>query len=91
MSSLLPVTFRFPEALAPTANRVAILGPFNGWNPNVHLLSKTPERWWTITLFLAPGRTVYCFNVDGAMWLDPNDEGRVPNSWGSEYSARVVG
>jgi len=24
------------------------------------------------------------------MWLDPADEGRVPNGWGSEYSIRHV-
>jgi hypothetical protein len=24
------------------------------------------------------------------MWLDPADEGRVPNGWGSEYSVRHV-
>jgi len=44
-----------------------------------------------ITLYLPPGRTIYCFNVDGAYWLDPDDDGRVPNGWGSEYSVRHVG
>jgi len=33
---------------------------------------------------------VYYFDVDGAYWLDPNDDGRVPNAWGSEYSVRHV-
>jgi len=89
--SLVPVTFQFPLTLAPEANRVAIRGPFNGWNPNTHLLSKAREDCWTITLYLPPGRVIYCFDVDGAAWLDPNDEGRVPNCWGSEYSVRVVG
>jgi hypothetical protein len=28
--------------------------------------------------------------VDGAMWLDPEDEGRLPNGWGSEYSLRHI-
>jgi hypothetical protein len=24
------------------------------------------------------------------MWLDPEDEGRLPNGWGSEYSVRHI-
>jgi len=87
---IIPATFRFPGALAPKATRVAILGPFNGWDPTAHLLTKPTEGYWTITLYLPPGRTVYCFEVDGAYWLDPNDEGRIPNGWGSEYSVRFV-
>jgi hypothetical protein len=41
-------------------------------------------------VYLPPGRVLYSFWVDGMMWLDPNDEGRVPNAWGSEYSVRYV-
>jgi 1,4-alpha-glucan branching enzyme len=90
-TTIVPVTFRFPCAAATSANHVAILGPFNGWNPKIHPLTKTPEGYWVIKLYLPPGRMVYCFDVDGALWLDPNDDGRIPNSWGSEYSIRYVG
>ena len=89
-ATVVPVTFRFPCTLAPTASRVSIVGPFNGWNPTAHRMARTPEGQWTITLYLGPGRTVYCFDVDGTYWLDPHDEGRVPNGWGSEYSVRFV-
>ena len=89
-ATVVPVTFRFPCALAPTASRVSIVGPFNEWNPKTHLMTRTPQGHWTITLYLGPGRTVYCFDVDGTYWLDPHDEGRVPNGWGSEYSVRFV-
>lgn len=89
-SELVRVTFRFPSALAPAANRIAIVGTFNGWSPKVHHLTKTPEDGWVIKIFLPPGRTVYYFDVDGACWLDPNDEGRIPNGWGSEYSVRYI-
>ena len=85
-----PVTFRFPRAVSPGAHQVAILGPFNDWNPRTHLLTKTPEGEWVIKIDLPRGRTAYCFDVDGGYWLDPNDEGRVPNGWGSEYSVRYV-
>jgi hypothetical protein len=38
----------------------------------------------------ATGRIVYLFSVDGAPRLDPADEGRIPNDWGSEHSVRHV-
>lgn len=90
MNTLVPVTFRFPGSLAPGGSQVAVVGPFNGWNPTVHLLTKTADGDWTITIYLPPGRTVYHFSVDGAFWLDPHDERRVPNGWGSEYSIRYI-
>jgi hypothetical protein len=35
-----------------------------------------------------PGRLP--FSVDGTKWLDPDDDKRLPNDWGSEYSVRDV-
>jgi len=90
MPMLVPFVFRFPNALVPTAQRVAIVGPFNGWNPAVHLLTKAAGGDWTITIYLPPGRTVYNFSVDGTLWLDPHDEGRIPSCWGGEYSIRYI-
>lgn len=87
-TALVPVTFRFPGNRTPRMWRVSVVGPFNGWNPAAHPLTRTPDGDWTTTIFLPPGRVLYCFWIDGAMWLDPNDEGRVPNAWGSEYSVR---
>lgn len=90
MVALVPVTFRFPIRLAPAARQVSVVGSFNGWNPSAHRMQRTDDRTWTITVYLASGRAVYLFSVDGTMWLDPADDGRVPNSWGSEYSVRHV-
>jgi 1,4-alpha-glucan branching enzyme len=69
---------------------VAVVGPFNGWNPTVHPLARTTSGDWTITIYLPPGRIIYHFDVDGAAWLDPNDDGRIRNAWGSEYSVRHI-
>jgi 1,4-alpha-glucan branching enzyme len=91
VNTLTPVTFRFPGALVPAASRVALVGSFNGWSPDVHPLTRGPDGAWTITIYLPPGHVVYCFWVDGASWLDPDDDGRVSNAWGSEYSIRHVG
>lgn len=90
MATLVPVTFRFPARLTPTARSVSVIGSFNGWNSAVHRLRRTVDNEWSVTVYLTPGRAVYCFSVDGVMWLDPADEGRVPNGWGSEYSVRHV-
>ena len=89
-SSLRAGTFRFPVSLAPGARRVAVVGPFNGLDPTVHPLVRTATGDLTITIYLPPGRVVYHFDVDGAVWLDPNDDGRMRNAWGSEYSVRHV-
>jgi hypothetical protein len=69
---------------------VAVVGPFNGWNPTVHALVRTTAGDWTITIYLPLGRVIYYFDVDGAFWLDPYDDGRASNAWGSEYSVRRV-
>jgi hypothetical protein len=90
MNALVPVIFRFPGTLSPKAAQIAVVGPFNGWNPTVHLLTKTSEGDWMITLYLPPGRAVYGFSADGTFWLDPHDEGRLCNGWGSEYSIRYI-
>ncbi len=90
MSTLVPVVFRFPGALAPKAQVVALVGAFNGWTPRTHLFTKTPDGDWVITVYLPPSRAVYWFDVDGVPWLDPNDDGRIPNCWGSEYSIRYI-
>jgi len=90
MATLVPVRFRFPAGLMPTARTVSVIGSFNGWNPAVHRLQRAANDEWTVTVYLTPGRAVYCFSVDGVMWLDPADEGRVPNGWGSEYSVRHI-
>jgi len=90
MNAVMPVRFIFPQILAPRAQRVAVVSPFNRWDAKAHPLTKTPAGDWSITVFLPPGRVVYCFSVDGILWLDPGDEGRVANGWGSEYSVRYV-
>jgi 1,4-alpha-glucan branching enzyme len=91
MGTLIPVTFRFPARLAPAATHVTLASTFNGWNPHAHPLTRQPDGDWATTVYLPPGRVVYCFYVDGVFWLDPEDDERTPNSWGSEYSVRHVG
>ena len=63
--------FRFT---APGAQRVSVVGVFNGWDPQAHPL-RGPDRdgVWTLSLLLPPGRYRYLFVVDGVRWLpDPS-------------------
>jgi AMP-activated protein kinase-like protein len=90
MATVVPVTFCFPVRLAPAARNVSVVGSFNGWNPTAHRMRRATDAEWVITVYLPPSRAVYLFCVDDAMWLDPEDEGRLPNGWGSEYSVRHV-
>jgi Glycogen recognition site of AMP-activated protein kinase len=85
-----PAVFRFPARLCPAARSVSLVGQFNGWDPAVHPLRRFPSGDWTIKLCVPPGRLIYTFIVDGMIWLDPEDDERIPNGWGSEYSVRHV-
>jgi len=90
LNEVVPVTFRFPRHLVKDARRVSLVGAFNQWSSHAHPLTRTPEGDWHATIALPPGRIAYLFDVDGTHWLDPYDEGREPNGWGSEYSVRCV-
>ncbi len=88
--TLRAVTFRLDGRRVPHARRVMLVGSFNRWDSAVHSLVLEPEGWWTVSVMLAPGAYPYLFLVDGVPWNDPEDDGRVPNEWGGEYSIRTV-
>lgn len=90
MNVIIPVTFRFPGSLSPHARQVSVAGTFNEWDPTTHALVRTSDGDWAKTLALPAGLVVYCFYVDGVPWLDPHDEGRIPNEWGTELSSRMA-
>jgi anti-anti-sigma factor len=60
-----PVGFGFPGLLAPAAERIAVVGFFNGWDPTAHPMAKTAAGDWTVMVHLPPGRYVYNIWVDG--------------------------
>ena len=90
MTSLVPVTFRFPRMLVPQACRVTVIGAFNGWRGDSHRLRMHAEGDWMITIFLPPGRVVYAFDVDGTRWCDPQHEDHGSLGTTSRYSVRHV-
>ena len=55
------------------ANRVAIVGDFNGWDAAHATALKDPNRSgvWEVTILLPPGRQTYAFLVNDTLTLDP--------------------
>ena len=64
---------------APQAKSVSLIGDFNGWQPNGHLMNRMPDGGWTIRVELPHGHHQYLFLVDGKPTLDPNAMGKVHN------------
>lgn len=80
MGRFVPVVFRFPGRLATGASRVTLSGMFTWMGPAFTSLTRRPGGDWVTTIYLPPGGVVYCFYVNAAVWLDPDDDGRVSNS-----------
>ena len=71
-NGLTEVQFSLRAGAEPLSS-VAVVGDFNDWNPNKHLLQDENEDGiWTATLRLEPGRYEYMFILDGQNWVpDP--------------------
>ncbi|MDR7426068.1 MAG: hypothetical protein QN152_12405 [Armatimonadota bacterium] len=88
--SLREVKFRLDGRRVPGARWVAVVGPFNDWDPSTHRLTRQDDGWWSITLTLPQGKYPYLFIADGFPCNDPEDDGRIPCEWGGWYSVRLV-
>src|SRR5579862_4175867 len=53
--------------VAPDAERVSVVGDFDGWKPGAMPLHKLSDGTWITDVPLAPGRYAYAFLVDGAL------------------------
>ena len=76
--------------LAPKAKTVAIVGDFNGWQPNGHAMTRMPDGGWRIRMELPHGHHQYCFLVDGKRTLDPNAMGTVRNEGNETVSLIAI-
>jgi hypothetical protein len=76
---------------APTAQRVAVVGDFNGWRAgDASMRRDRLTRRWSATLALRDGAHRYAFVVDGTRWVpDPSVE-TVRASDGRVYSLLYV-
>lgn len=81
-TSASPTSVRFTLE-APAAASVALVGDFNGWNPQALPMRRAADGSWEVDVPLAPGRYTYSFVVDGVVASDP----RAPRAAGDDFGA----
>ncbi|MFN2292263.1 MAG: isoamylase early set domain-containing protein [Anaerolineae bacterium] len=80
---LVIVTFSLSEEI--WADHIALVGDFNDWDAQAHLLQQTREDGsWHISLELPAGRTYrFRYLIDDQEWMDDNHaDGYLPNAFG---------
>ena len=77
---------------APQAVSVAIVGDFNGWDPQrTRLVRSTHEGLWRARLKLPPGVYQYSFVLDGSTWVsDPLAKTVLADGFGGKNSVIIV-
>ncbi|HEY5995392.1 MAG TPA: zf-HC2 domain-containing protein [Candidatus Deferrimicrobiaceae bacterium] len=77
---------------APSAQRVAVTGDFNGWDAKgVDLKPAGKQGMWEADLELSPGAYAYNFIVDGDVLVpDPNAPNQMPDGFGGTNSILLV-
>jgi hypothetical protein len=78
---------------APDAQRVSVVGDFNGWDDGADAMTRDPvSGLWSHTLTLRPGRHVYAFVVDDSVWMrDPRSPEAADEDFGRPGSVLLVG
>ena len=73
--------------------QVSLVGSFNGWDPQRHILQSPSPGFWQIAIpSLTPGIYRYKFSLDGIWQNDPENPSRVEDGYGGfssllEYTA----
>jgi 1,4-alpha-glucan branching enzyme len=70
----------------PKAQRVAIIGDFNDWDPTANPLTQHPDGGWHAYISLSHGHHRYLFLVDGEPTLDPKAKGTARHEGGQQVS-----
>jgi 1,4-alpha-glucan branching enzyme len=87
----MPVTQEFVLEAAQ-ANRVALVGDFNSWNPKANVMTRDAAGKWSTTVQVVPGRHVYGFMVNDSIFtLDPHAMKARDPDLGGDGSVRMVG
>ena len=82
---------RFDIHLPDTANAVAIVGDFNGWNQAATPMAQRGKGGtWSAKVPLLPGRHVYAFVVDGKKWVVDPMAPQVPDDGYGPANAVVI-
>ena len=77
---------------APQAASVAVVGDFNGWDPQrTRMIRLDHEGRWTARLKLPPGVHQYSFVIDGSTWVpDPGAKTTLADGFGGRNSVIIV-
>jgi 1,4-alpha-glucan branching enzyme len=85
------VTFRLPADAASAAARVALVGDFNGWDPQATPMTRLKNGEYKITLDLEPGREYgYRFLIDGRIWENDREADKYAPSGFADAENSVV-
>lgn len=77
---------------ASQAERVALVGDFNSWNPKANVMTRDAAGKWSTTVQIVPGRHVYGFMVNDSIFtLDPRATKTRDPDLGGDGSVRIVG
>ena len=79
------------ELYAPRANRVALAGTFNRWDPAATPLVRVgKDGMWTVTVALPSGQHQYGFIIDGRNWVPDPAAPTVDDGFGRRNSVVSV-
>ena len=67
---------------APEAQRVALVGDFNAWDPQVQPMQPIGDGWWETELTLPAGSYLYAYWVDGVLVTPPAAQRTVEDGFG---------
>ncbi len=82
---------RFDLTLPNSAQEVALVGDFNGWDEHATpMIRRSNDGAWSAKVPLPPGRHVYAFVVDGRKWLVDPLAPQVPDEGYGPANAVVV-
>jgi chromosome partitioning protein len=74
---------------APNAQRVQLVGDFNGWTLEGNDMARVGSM-WTSVLRIPPGRYRYRYVIDGHWYNDPMNADVEPSPYGGDNSVLVV-
>ena len=75
---------------APKADKVFLVGDFNGWDTTKTPLSRASDGSWIVTVPLTAGRHLYGFVVDGSWNTDPHAPLAPDDGFGHANSVKLV-
>lgn len=77
------INFSFESA---DAVAVFVVGDFNNWDPTAHPMKNDGTGKWNRAVMIPPGKYEYKFLADGQWLVDPGNDQRRPNCFGTDNS-----